>query len=54
MQEEINEEEENEHIYHPVYREELIDSDEIDSTEDGFMRGYEQACDEEEEDDEVI
>jgi len=43
MQEEINEEEENEHIYYSTYREELDrleEDDEISPAERGFMDGY--------------
>lgn len=38
MEEDINED-----IYEDTYREDLLDADEIDDAEEGFMRGYDEA-----------
>jgi len=48
--EEPNEEESN--IYHSTYREDMVDDDEIDSNEAGFMDGYTKELNEEK--DEVV
>jgi hypothetical protein len=41
-------EEEEENVYDEEGREELVDSDEIDPEEEGFMKGYEDADEEKE------
>jgi len=43
MDKEEEEEDTVENIYDSEYRDSLIDNDEIDSTEAGFMDGYEMA-----------
>lgn len=56
MEDNEEKEEENANIYHKEYREELLDGDEIDDNESGFMNGYEGAYDEDsdKEDEEVV
>ena len=45
MEEDENEEKEN--IYNSEYRQELLEDDEIDAVEEGFMNGYNQSDEEE-------
>ncbi len=37
--------EQEKHFYDPEYREELVDNDIINTAEEGFMKGYEEAYD---------
>lgn len=42
-------EDEERNVYHDSVREDLVDSDEISAEEEAFMRGYEDAEDDKEE-----
>tara|TARA_Y100000034_G_scaffold94481_1_gene114485 strand:- start:691 stop:840 length:150 start_codon:yes stop_codon:yes gene_type:complete len=45
VKDEFNDEEMEEHFYSQEFREDLLDNDIIDSAEEGFMQGYENAYD---------
>ena len=53
MQDDTFENEEKSNIYEKEYRDDLIENDEINSDEDGFMDGY-QNSDEDSNEDDII